>query len=228
MEEGIRFWLNSPGSTKNGAAKHSRRGRVPRALGSNSPRWCGGGGAGIKGSQWFLHTNRRKCRNNSRYNFRFYRVCPGSFRVAGFPISWNNKQVMDDGQSGIPRRGWRQGRENLGGWCPRRREGRPSLGSPVSTGWGMPADRGSAGGDLSWRGYFRGGAGGLAPPCTVGSSWFTEPMPSVPRTRSSNFHHSQVFQYQACWLCQDNLPARVCYTQATLRGQGYKALSELT
>ena len=113
MEEGIRFCLNSPRSTQNGAAKHSTGGHVPRALGSCSPRrW---GAAGIKGSHWFLQTDCRKCKNNSRDNFRFYRVCPGSFRAAGFPPSWNNKEVMDGGQSGIPRRGWRQGREGLGG-----------------------------------------------------------------------------------------------------------------
>lgn len=130
MEEGIRFWLNSPGTTKNGAAKHSTRGHIPRTLGSYSPRQCGGAGAGIKGSQWFLHTNCRKCRNNARYNFRFYRVCPGSFRVAGFPISWNDKQVMDDGQSGIPRKGWSQGRENLGGLVSQAQRGEAQLGVP--------------------------------------------------------------------------------------------------
>lgn len=171
MDEGIRFWLNSPGSTQNGAAKCSTRSHVPRALGSCSPRWWGA--AGIKGSHWFLQTNRRKCKNNSRDNFRFYRVCPGSFRVAGFCISWNNKQVMEGGQSGIPRRGWRQGRESLGGLVSQsavrghlHAEALLLETSPgrLLPGWGSPA-----------------------PACTVGSSQFTGPMPSVPTSQIHRF-----------------------------------------
>ena len=149
MEEGFRFYLNSPRSTHNGAAKHSTRGHVPRALGSCSPR------------RWWLLASRvliGSCRQTAESaritqgTTSDFIVCPGSFRAAGFPTSWNNKEVMDVGRSGMPRRGWRQGREGLGG-----------VGVPVSS-EGAPACRGWAAGDLSWRGYFRGGA---VPPLPV-------------------------------------------------------------
>lgn len=171
MEEEIRFWLNSPGSTQNGAAKCNTRGHVPRALVSCSPRrW---GAAGIKGSQWFLQINRRKYKNNSRDNFRFYRVCPGSFRVAGFPISWNNKEVMDSGQSGIPRRGWRQGRGSLGGLVSQSAV-RGHLHAEALL---LEAPLGEA----------TSGVGQSCPCLYIGSSQFTGPMPSVPTSQIHRF-----------------------------------------